>query len=261
VRRAERRAELARLRAEVEDARPFAALAREIQDEVRRLADGDPATGDMVEAAIEAVPTRERIAMARALFARLPPSEQWTVLERTFDVAEIREALAEERDLQLADARRRLARGALLADVRAAGRIDTRLVPVDETLTIGLFVEADARAALGRGPDAASCARRVVVRVVGTDGGVQVIDDVFNPLGGYFVTAQYDESTWRLRDRLPPHAHVRLGSIRAGAFEPVLYPGGRVDIDRDGDAHEGMLHMGYVMIGAEDVLGEGQSEP
>jgi hypothetical protein len=88
-------------------------------------------------------------------------------------------------------------------------------------------------------------------------GEFTVLEDVFNPLGGYFVTGDYDESTWR-RDRLPGHAVVRPGStVPDGGgtrLEPVLYRGGRVDVEVDGDLREGLLHLGYASLDAVDVF-------
>jgi hypothetical protein len=86
-------------------------------------------------------------------------------------------------------------------------------------------------------------------------GEFQVIEDVFNPGGGYFVTAEYSEETWRTSDRLPGHAIVRVGSITEGAaaagpsFEPIVYPGGRVDFEVSGQPTAGRLHLGFAMLG------------
>ncbi len=91
-------------------------------------------------------------------------------------------------------------------------------------------------------------------------GRFRVIEDVFNPAGGYFVTGHYDEDTWRSRDRLPAHAVVSVGSITRGetgeSFTPVLYAGGRADFELDGKWLEGLLHVGYVTMGDDDVFSE-----
>ena len=72
-----------------------------------------------------------------------------------------------------------------------------------------------------------------------------MIEDVFNPAGGYFVTAEYDQTVWERLDRLASHSIVRCGSITESetgrALEPVLFVGSRVDFERDGQVLEGRL--------------------
>jgi hypothetical protein len=138
--------------------------------------------------------------------------------------------------------------------------LDTRDVPAGELLTLGLFRERDAGAAVSRGRASSTCARRLVLRATG-DGTLQVIEDVFNPDGGYFVTAEYSEETWRSSDRLPGHAIVRVGSIledgaSTGAFEPVVYPGGRVDFQLGEQAARGRLHLGFGMLGDVGIFAD-----
>jgi hypothetical protein len=83
---------------------------------------------------------------------------------------------------------------------------------------------------------------------------------VFNPGGGYFVTAAYDVGTWQA-ERLAPHAPVRVGTIsgagRDRSFEPVLYIGARADFDVAGELVEGRLHLGYVTVEDLDLFGQG----
>lgn len=259
MRRTRRRAEVARLEAEIEDARPFLALAREISEEVTRVA-ADGGAAEAVIEAVETIPRRERLDVARAVFDRLPPDRQWAVIERTFGDEEIRAALAAEREERLAQARRASARRALTARARVGNAFDTRHIPADEQLTVGLFREADVRAAIARGHTCTTCARRVVLLGRSEPGTFQVIEDVFNPAGGYFVTGRYDEETWRTHDRLRAHSLVRAGSITektAGrSFEPVLYAGGRVDFEVDGEPLAGRLHLGYLLVGDHDVFAE-----
>jgi len=255
---------VARLEAEIEDARPFVSLAREIHDEVARAAAAGSDADTLVEA-IDAIPRRERLQVARAVFDRLPADQQWAVIERTFGDDEIRTALEAERQERLAEARRTSTRRALTAGARAADRLDTRDVPADEWLTLGLFLEPDVRAAIARGRSSTACARRLVLRRRSDPGAFQVVEDVFNPAGGYFVTGQYDEETWRTQDRLPAHALVRAGSIteeKSGrSFEPVLYIGGRADFELEGEWLTGRLHLGYLMVGDEDVFAKRGNTP
>ena len=242
--KARRRDELERLEAELEAARPFLPLAREISDDVARLsADGD-APLELVEQAIAAIPQRERLDVARAVFERLPADRQWAVLERVFGDDELRAALADRREL--------------VRRARTERRLDARTVPSGELLTLGLFREADVSAAVGRRPRSDRAARRVVLRRVEGDDAFAVVEDVFNPEGGYFVNAEYERETWQ-RERLPAHAVVRPGSRSPSGFEPVLYAGGRVDVVIDSEEREGLLHLGYAMVGDADVFAEGGS--
>jgi hypothetical protein len=89
--------------------------------------------------------------------------------------------------------------------------------------------------------------------------GLRVVEDVVNPRGGYFVTRDYDEETWR-SERIEAHRAVRVGAIHDGddgpTLEPVLYPAGRVDVATDSAYRRGRLHLGFVMLGPVDVFAE-----
>jgi hypothetical protein len=143
------------------------------------------------------------------------------------------------------------------AGVADGNRLDTIRVPIDGRLTLGLFREADVHAGMVRGPAAANCTRRLSLRSTEVPGTFQVIEDVFNPNGGYFVTATYDQTTWEV-ERLTAHALVRPGSIGvdggAKRLDPVLHLGGRVDVEVDGDLREGLLHLGYARLDEVDVF-------
>jgi hypothetical protein len=254
VRRGPERSEIERRQAEIEAARPYLELAREIQAEVARIA-ADPSAGsELLVELIDNAPREERMKLARRIFSELPAERQWAVIEHVYGDEEIREYLGAERSAHLARARAAAARLELVERARAEGRLDTRDVPAGEQLTLGLFREREARAAVSRGHSSSTCARRLVLRAVG-DGTFQVIEDVFNPDGGYFVTAEYSEDTWRTADRLPGHVVVRIGSIvergtaTGPTFEPVLYPGGRVDFELGDQAAKGRLHLGFGMLG------------
>jgi hypothetical protein len=234
------------LEAEIEDLRPYLGLAREIRDEVARLAAGD-ADGLALAGAIEAIPLRERSEIAREVFARLTPVQQWEVLERAYGDEELRTLLESERAAVLANEEAISARRALAHRAEATGSIDTREVPKDERLTLGLFVEADVQVARELGPRSSRCARRVVLQARGDDGRFIVIEDVFNPEAGYYVTPGYDQQTWR-DERLRPYEVVRIGSLKP-TFDPVVHLGGRVDFER-----EGRLHLGYALVGDIDLF-------
>jgi hypothetical protein len=252
-------AEQLRLAAEVESVRPFLDLAREIQAEVARVAGDDGADAQSLVEAIEAVPRRERERIARAVFDRLPPERQWAILERAFGDAEIRDYLEQDRSGRLAAIRRAAIDLSFAAAARTERRLDLVSLPAGLELTLGLFRAADVRAALLRGRASDVCARRLVLRTTDRAGWLHVIEDVFNPRRGLFVTADYDESVWQ-RERLESHDVVRVGSIDArageepGVLEPVLYPGGRVDVEVGGAVREGRLHLGFVLVGEEDTF-------
>lgn len=226
------------------------------------MAEVGPAGSSTVVEAVEAIPRRERAAVARRIFEQLPPTERWNVVERVFEDTEVREAIAAERDLIRAVAVSALARRSVVTGVRVNRLIDTRDIAPDEEVMVGLFAASDVDVAVDRGHRSATCARRVVFRSEG-GGLLRVVTDVFNPRGGYFVRAEYDEQTWRTSDRLAPHSLVRLGSLTEDSdgprFEPMLYPGARVDVEIAGRVVPGKLHMGYVMIGDDDLFVQGDS--
>ena len=232
-------------------------LAREIQAEVTRIVEDPDAEGELLEELLDRIPREERQTLARTVFDRLPAERQWDVVARVYGDDEIRAYLDEHRSELLDEARAGSQRADAARRARAAHRLDTDEVAPGEVLTLGLFREHDARAALARGHTSSTCARQLVLRSTG-DGWFQVIQDVFNPRGGYFVTAEYSEDTWRDSDRLAPHAEVRVGSIRetdAGAsFEPGVYPGGRVDFEVNGHATPGRLHLGFASLSDIDIF-------
>src|SRR5439155_78687 len=119
------------------------------------------------------------------------------IIERAFDDDEIRSLLVATRDQRVEATRRSAARRLVAERARTANRFDTREVVSGDELTIGLFREADVRDAVSRGHGSASCARRVTLRATGEREAFQVMDDLFNPGGGFFVTAEYDETVWR----------------------------------------------------------------
>ena len=244
--------------AEAEPSPAVLELAKEIQAEIRRVAEDPDAHLDLLDALIDGISAEKRLDLARTIFEQLPAEQQWAVLERVYGDDELRSYLESHRASLRDLAEGRAGRQGLVDRARSARRLDTREVDAGDELTLGLFREHDVRAALTRGPSSSTCARRLVLRGLG-DGRFQVIEDTFNPKGGYFVTAEYSADTWRDHDRLEPHAVVRVGSIAASdpdpAFEPILYPGGRVDVEVGGAAARGRLHLGFAMLSELDVFG------
>ena len=249
-----RRGEVERLRSELDESRPFLGLAREIHEEVERAV-ADPSTDlDELTDALDRWPQDARRAAVTAAFRQLPALEQWEILARLFDDDELRAALDVERARRLDDARRTLTNAALAAAVREHRALDTRLVPAGEDLTLGLFRETDVRAALIHGNASTSCARRLVLRATDEPGRLLVLEDVFNPARGLFVTSDYDEDVWRA-ERLAPHAVVAAGAVHDdGSFEPVIYPGGRLDVDTTDGIRRGRLHAGFVTVGDVELF-------
>ena len=235
-------------------------LAREIQREVARVAADDDAGPEALEAVFDGITRRERLRVLRATFDRLPVDEQWAVLERVFGDDELTEALAGARAARVAAARRR----DLAATVATGDRLDTRAVPDGESLVLGLFREADVRAGIARGPGSANCVRRLVLSATAEAGAFRVIEDVFNPDGGYFVTPEYDEAFWLGHDRLSAHGVVRPGSLvvtgDGPVLDPVLHLGGRVDVEADGELREGHLHLGFALLAGVDVFSARREE-
>jgi len=254
VRRARERAEIARQAAEIEEARPYVGLAREISAEVSRIAADPSAHSDLLVELIEEMPHNERMKLAQRIFDELPSDRQWAIIEHIYGDREIETYLQAQRSTFLAEARAAGERSRVVGNARSDQRLDTRDVPAGKLLTLGLFLERDARTAVARGNMSSTCARRLVLRARG-DGTFQVIEDVFNPGGGYIVTAEYSQETWRSGERLPGHTIVRVGSTIEGAtgagpsFEPIVYPGGRIDVEVAGQPTRGRLHLGFAMLG------------
>lgn len=241
---------------DLDELAPFLELAREIKREVDRIAADDAADVEELVEAIDRIPRAERQRVALAVFDRLPPDVQWTILERVFGDDEIGAHLAEEHARRSARLGASGARLALVDAARSARLLDLREVGEGEQVTVGLFREPDVRAAITRGHRSDSCARSLVLRSVG-DGTLRVIDDAFNPRGGYFVTREYDAAAWVV-DRFASHEIVRIGAItehRDGpSFEPVVYLGGRADFEHEGAVIRGQLHVGFVMLDDIDVF-------
>jgi hypothetical protein len=240
----------------VEDLRPFLDLAREIKREVERIAADDTADIDQLSDAIDQFPLAERRRVALAVFHQLPPDVQWAILERVFGDVEIRSYLEDEhrrRGEQMGRSGRRLA---LAEAARSTRMLDTRELAEGDEVTVGLFREPEVRSATTRGHESDTCARSIVLRCVGP-GELRVIDDVFNPRGGYFVTRDYDAATWVL-DRFASHDVIRIGAVtddaEGPALEPVVYLGARADFEHDGAVIRGTLHVGFVMLDGIDVF-------
>ena len=227
-------------------------LAREIHDEVQRTA-ADP-DADLAEfaRALDEWPADLRAEAVVAAFAELPRGERWAILAELFDDDELRAALATEHERVAAEVARAGRHHALAATVRGAQALDTRLVAAGDELTLGLFRAADVRGALPHGPASTACARRLVLRATGDAGWFLVIDDQFNPQRGLFVTPDYDEAVWR-DERLEPNSRVRVGGLGEG-FEPVVHPGGRVDVESADGVRRGRLHAGAATVGAVSLF-------
>ena len=217
-------------------------LAREIKAEVARVAADDGTGTADLEQVFSGITERERQRIARDVFERLPTTEQWAVIERVFDDEELAGALSSFRSDLLAAAQRR----ALAAAVAVGTRLDTVRVPAGGRLMLDLYRE-------GTG----NCARRLRLQSLDVPGAFQVVDDVFNPNGDYFVTGAYDRSTFE-HDRLPAHAVVRPGSIVPDGgdqrLDPVLHLAGRVDVEVAGELREGRLHLGAATLDGVDVF-------
>ena len=197
------------------------ALAGEIDAEVQRTA-GDPdADLDDLARALDEWPADLRAAAVVDPFRQLPAAQRWDILAGLFDDDDLRVALVAEHERATADAARAQRVAGLLAGVGETGVLDTSDVPRGGELTVGLFRAMDVRTALPVGPSSALCARRLALRATDDDGRLVVVDDVFNPGRGLFVTPEYDEAVWRDE---------------------------RLDIESAGVVRRGRLHAGYATI-------------
>lgn len=241
---------------ELEELAPYLELAREIKREVDRIAADDRADLDELSDALAQIPRSERRRVSEAVFERLPPDVQWAILERVFGDDQLREHLDRERRRALEGAERLGSLASVIDATRRSRALDTRALPEGVEVVIGLFRETDVRAALPRGQASDRCARELVLRGVEAP-ALKVIEDVFNPRGGLFVTREYDEETWAA-DRFASHTTIVVGAATDGPtgarFDPVLYPGARVDFQVDDRVIRGRLHVGSVMLGDVDVF-------
>ena len=235
---------------EAEGLGQYLELAREIRREIERFTSDDSALADSLGSALDAIPRRERERLAQATFDRLGPDQQWQVIERVFDDAEVRALLETRRARRVAEAKAAEDRRAVVNTAVRADCLDLLTLPDGATLTLGLFRPRDVRAAIGRGQNSDVCARSLELRTTPTPGSFRVIDDVFNPRGGLFVSAEYDQALWR-SERLVGHSTVRVGSLAGATLEPTLYLGGRVDVGTDGATMAGHLHLGFALIAGE----------
>jgi hypothetical protein len=251
-----RRAEL-RQTTSADRSHNYLELAREIDAEVQRLAADPNADLDVFARALDSWPAEQRVEAVVQAFRALPRDERWSILADLFDDDELRAALAGEHQQAAAEVARRGRHQALAAAVRSRRALDVRDLAVGDELTLDLFRSVDVRNALVRGRASTSCARRLVLRATGEDGGVSVVDDVFNPEHGLFVTADYDESVWRA-ERLEPNARVRVGTF-GGDFEPVIIPGSCVDVELDAGVRRGRLHAGAATVGGISMFSEDPS--
>jgi hypothetical protein len=249
-----RRDDVDRLRTELDESRPYLGLAREIHDEVERSL-ADP-IGDLEELAdaIARWPREARLEAVATAFRSLPLDEQWGLLVELFDDDELRAALAVEHERQAAAARRTVQIADVLVAFAEHRRLDTRDVPAGLELAIGLFRDVDVAAALPRGAASTAVARRLVLRATDEPGRLLVVNDVFNPANGLYVTPAYDQSVWRA-EQLEPSAVVRVGTAPEGApFAPLVHPGARLDVEVAGTVRRGHLHVGYVIVGDVDLF-------
>ena len=243
-------------RTDDDDLGPLLELAREIKREVDRIAADPSADLDELSEVIDALPLAERRRVALAVFDRLPAEVQWEVLAGVFDDAELRDHLGEEHRRRRAAIERTGAASALVTAARVAGALDTTALVEGDQLTVDLFREGDVRTVMARGRRSDSAARTLVLR---SEGGsrLRVIEDVFNPRGGYFVTREYDATTWA-EERFASHELIRVGALTdtedGERFEPTLYAGGRLDVERGSRYVHGHLHVGVVMLGSIDVF-------
>jgi hypothetical protein len=237
--------------------RPFLGLAREIKAEVDRLVADDGVTARELEAGLDALPAEARARVTREAFARLAPDQQWNVILAAFGDDEVKAHLAAEHEAHRAEAARNVVAKEVARAARATLRLDTSALPAGHDLVVGLFRPVDVHAGLTRGIVSEVCARQLVLRTTDEPGRFQVLDDLFNPRHGFFVSGAYDQTTWK-RERLLGHQRVELGSMVDDAgtsrFELALYPGGRVDARVDGDVRLGTLLLGFATFGDEDVF-------
>lgn len=245
--------------AELAALRPYLDLAREIRAEVDRVASDDDADSEALVAAVAAVPDRERARLVWRVFERLDAEKQWEVLARAFADDEIRRYLADEHERRRARATAVNAWAPILAAARSSGRLQLTDLPEDVELRLGLFRPEDVQAAVRRGHRSDTCARLLILRASPQPATFRVVDDAFNPRGGLFVTAQYDEQVWTA-ERLPDRSTVQVGSLVEGpggrSLEPCVYAGSPVDLVVGERDHPSRLRLGFAILDSHDVFAD-----
>ena len=234
---------------------PYLGLAKEIKDEVARLA----LKGYEVSYTelFDSFQARERQRTIQQSFEKLEPADKWMVLSALFEDHELKAAL----EVHYARLRDRLSpvieNYSFIKEIRDKKRIDVANVPTGQPLKLGLYLPADVGSALPMGQASQACARELTLLAVEA-GHFQVLKDEYNPKKGYFVRAEYDRTVWAESEQLPQNSIIELGTqVHRGvavSFEPYLYPGGRVDVMKDNQPSEGRLHLGYATISDYDLL-------
>lgn len=254
LRRRALREELHTVRNELEAVEPYTGLAREIERAVAGIVLSETAQAHAIGEVFDAMLAEKRRRAAIAIFNTLPKENQWQIIADTFGDEEMKGILQSHHGSAKAELESR----ALAESMNQKAALETERIPAHSRLTLGLFMESEVQSALRRGQQAQHCARRLTLVVTEQAGVLSVVTDEFNPNKAYFLTSQYDHDVWRAQDMLPSHSLVRLGSIRNSggsvSFDPIVYPGGRVDFEVDGQPINGKLHLGYAVLGGEDIF-------
>ena len=217
MRKARQDAEVEMMQAELDEIRPYLDVAREIHHEVARLAADPDASAEMIADVFERLPRQARIDAVAAAFGR--PVRRPAVghpqssLRRRRPARRPRAGATRPHRRQPAAMRDGLPSSRASSLATPSTRVRWRRTSSSRSAS---FREVDVQSALAQGRSSSTCARRLVLRGTDDAGVLLVVEDVFNPARGLFVTADYDERTWR-DERLSAHALVRLGSIRDGA--------------------------------------------
>ena len=234
-----RRSEIEELRSELEGVRPYLGLAREIHDEVERAV-ADP-TGDLDELAGR----DRRVARRRARSTRSSTAFRGAARRRAvgrsspslFDDDELRAALAVEHERRRGRAARRTPAAAAVrgrASTTRRARHARRRRPA-RTSPSGCSARSTCAPPCRAGRRRRPCARRLVLRATGEPGRLLVLDDVFNPADGPVRDRRTTTRRSGATERLEPN--TSCASARrptAAPFEPVVHPGGRLDVETAG---------------------------
>ena len=180
-------------------------------------------------------PREARHAAVTAAFRELPAGERWEILARLFDDDELRAALAVEHE----------ARAVVRAGSPLRRAFDTRLLPAGEELVVGLFREVDVRAALARGSASTSSPAGSCCGPPTSPGGCSSSRTcstrrVACSSRPTTTSRRGARSAW---PRTPPSPSARPP---AAGRQPVIYPGGRLDIETADGIRIGRLHIGCV---------------
>ncbi|MDB5164164.1 MAG: hypothetical protein JWS12_782 [Candidatus Saccharibacteria bacterium] len=261
---AKRRQSKKQLQAEVhrlqQESSPYIELAREIQDNIARIA----MTGTAQDAALvelfDSIGREARQEAARNVFSTLSLENRWHIIATVFSDDEIKTALELQHESLHRQAARKNYYAEIAREAQEHNRLDLLNLDFGVPLVLGLFRSAEVAQVVRTGKKSQICARRLSLLSTNDKGVFQVINDEFNPHGSFRIGADYNEEIWRKQERFDGHSLIRPGFQLENSdslqFQSALYVESRVDFQSNNQTHTGLLSLGYAVVGDYDVFTE-----